>query len=148
MTYWPMPNREKGFYESVRTLLAPRGGIFPLYLTGLDEELDRQACLSFSAADAVLDYLDTQHFPEHQWEEVIQAELLALPGWAGLMRRLEQEPGLAPHVVVPCSLMDFLAVRLTMARVASREGAAETVPDESPSRPRRGRRLSLRGARL
>src|SRR5690242_4789283 len=28
MAYWPMPHREKGFYESVRTLLAARGGIF------------------------------------------------------------------------------------------------------------------------
>jgi uncharacterized protein len=143
MTYWPMPNREKGFYESVRTMLALRGGIFPLYLTGLDEELDRQARLSFSAADSVLDYLDTQHFPDYQWEQVMQAELLALPGWAGLMRRLEQEPGLAPHVVVPCSLMDFLAVRLTMARAASREGAAETVWAESPLKTQERRRLSL-----
>ena len=38
------------------------------------------------------------HFPEAEWEEALQAELLALPGWAGLMRRLEEDPGLAPHV--------------------------------------------------
>ncbi len=30
--YWPMPNREKGFYESVRMLLSRRGGMFPKYL--------------------------------------------------------------------------------------------------------------------
>lgn len=147
MAYWPMPHREKGFYECVRTLLAPRGGIFPRYLTGLNEELDRQAYFSFSATDAVLDYLDAQHFREADWEEVLQAELFALPGWAGLMRRLEEEPSLAPHETVPCSLMDFLAVRLTMARVASREGAAETVPQESPLKTQEKRRLS-RGARV
>jgi hypothetical protein len=149
MTYWPMPNREKGFYESVRKLLAPRGGIFPLYLTGLDEELRRQSSRSFSAADAVLDYLDANHFHEDaEWERIVQAELLALPGWAGLMRRLEQDPGLAPHKAVPCSLMDYLAVRLTMARVASREGAAETVPQEkSPLKTNGNRRLS-RAARV
>jgi uncharacterized protein len=147
MTYWPMPNRERGFYASVRMLLAASGGIFPLYLTGLDEEFDRQAFLSFSAADAVLDYLDTRHFSEQVWEEVLKDELLALPGWAGLMRRLEKEPSLAPHVNLPCSLMDFLAVRLTMARVASREGAAGTVPDENPLRTKERRRLS-RAARV
>src|SRR5215475_12484563 len=38
MAYWPMPNREQGFYKSVRTLLGARGGLFPRYLTGLDEE--------------------------------------------------------------------------------------------------------------
>jgi uncharacterized protein YbcC (UPF0753/DUF2309 family) len=147
MTYWPMPQRQKGFYESVRALLAPRGGIFPLYLTGLDQELDRQAYFSFSASDAVLDYLDTQHFPEAEWEQVLQAELLALPGWAGLIRRLEEDPRLAPHESLPCSLMDYLAVRLTMARVASREGAAGTVQDESPLKTEERRRLS-RNARV
>jgi uncharacterized protein YbcC (UPF0753/DUF2309 family) len=147
MAYWPMPHREKGFYESVRMLLRPRGGIFPRYLTGLYEELDRQEYFSFSATDAVLDYLDTLHFREADWNAVLQAELLALPGWAGLMRRLEEDPSLAPHEAVPCSLMDYLAVRLTMARVASREGAAEIVPQESPLKTQEKRRLS-RAARV
>ena len=30
---------------------------------------------------------------EAEWPEILQAELLALPGWAGLMRRLEEDPG-------------------------------------------------------
>ena len=93
MAYWPMPNREKGFYESVRTLLSQPSGIFPKYLTGFDEEFRRQAYFSFSATDAVLDFLDTQYFNETDWEKVLRAELLALPGWAGLMRRLEEDPG-------------------------------------------------------
>ena len=147
MAYWPMPHREKGFYESVRTLLTLRGGIFPRYLTGLDEEFKRQEYFSFSAADAVLDYLDTLHFREIDWEAALQAELLALPGWAGLMRRLEKDPSLTPHEAVPCSLMDYLAVRLTMARVASREGAAEIVPQDSPLKTQEKRRLS-RAARV
>ncbi len=147
MAYWPMPLRERGFYESVRTLIGQRGCIFPKYLSGLDEEFRRQEYFSFSAADSVLDYLDTQRFKESEWEEVLRAELLALPGWAGLMRRIEENPGLAPHEAVPCSLMDFLAVRLTMARVASREGAAEAVPQESPLKTQEKRRLS-RAARI
>ena len=142
-----MPHRERGFYESVRRLLARRGGVFPKYLAGLDEEFQRQEHLSFSAADAVLDYLDTQCFREAEWQHVLQAELLALPGWAGLMRRLEEDPGLAPHETLPCSLMDFLAVRLTMSRVASRMGAAEATPEESPLKTQERRRLS-RAARV
>ncbi len=147
MAWWPMPNRGNGFYESVRTLLSRRGGIFPRYLSGLDEEFRRQERLSFSSADAVLDYLDAQDFNEAGWEEILQAELLALPGWAGLMRRLEENPGLAPHEPVPCSLMDFLAVRLTMSRVAARMGAEETGPQESPLKTQEKRRLS-RAARI
>jgi uncharacterized protein len=140
--YWPMPNREKGFYESVRMLFSRAGGIFPRYLVGLDVEFQRQERLSFSATDAVLDYLDSQFFREAEWPEILQTELLALPGWAGLMHRLEEEPALAPHKTLPCFLMDFLAVRLTMARVASRGGAAEAMPQESPLKTQEKRRLS------
>lgn len=145
--YWPMPNREKGFYECVRTLFSCQGGMFPKYLVGLDDEFGKQECLSFSATDAVLDYLDSQSFREPEWPEILQAELLALPGWAGLMHRLEKDPSLAPHKTLRCSLMDFLAVRLTMSRVASRRGAAETVPQESPLKTQEKRRLS-RAARI
>jgi uncharacterized protein YbcC (UPF0753/DUF2309 family) len=145
--YWPMPHRERGFYESARMLLARRGGMFPKYLAGLDDEFQRQCHLGFSASDAVLDCLDKLQYREAMWPEVIQAELLALPGWAGLMRTLEENPSLAPHHALPCSLMDFLAVRLTMSRVASRMGAAETVPEESPLKTQEKRRLS-RAARV
>ncbi len=145
--YWPMPYRERGFYESVRTLLAKRGGVFPRYLRGLDKEFRQQEESSFSATDAVLDYLGAESFPESEWEEILQSELLALPGWAGLMRRLEESPGLAPHESIPCSLMDFLAVRLTMSRVAAFMGAAETVPRENPLKTQERLHLS-RTARI
>ena len=147
MAYWPMPCREKGFYRSVCGLLGQRGGIFPRYLAGLDDEFRRQEYFSFSATESVLDYLDAQRFHESEWEEVLQAELLALPGWAGIIRRLEENPGLAPHQRVACSLMDYLAVRLTMSRVASRMGAAAPGPEESPLKSQEKRRLS-RAARV
>jgi len=145
--YWPMPHRERGFYESVRMLLAHRGGVFPKYLAGLDEEFQRQQHLSFSAAEAVLDCLDKLCYREAVWPQVLEAELLALPGWAGLMRTLEENPSLAPHHSVPSSLMDYLAVRLSMSRVASRMGAAETIPEESPLKTQEKRRMS-RAARV
>jgi uncharacterized protein YbcC (UPF0753/DUF2309 family) len=126
----------------VRKLLGQRGGIFPTYLCGLDNEFRRQEDASFSAADAVLDYLDARGVREPEWEDILRTELLALPGWAGLMRRLEESPRLAPHEQLPCSLIDFLAVRLTMSRVAAGMGADETVPQESPFKTRQSRRLS------
>src|SRR5207249_9033522 len=51
------------------------------------------------------------------------------------------------YETVPCSLMDFLAVRLTMSRVASRMGAAQAVPQEDPLKTEERRRLS-RAARI
>jgi uncharacterized protein len=147
MAYWSMPNRDRGFYESVRTLLACSGGIFPRYLRGLDEEFARQEALSFSSTDAVLDYLDWLACPPAEWQAVLETELLALPGWAGLMRTLEENPALAPHEILCCSLMDFLAVRFTMDRAASKMGASENLPEESPLKTQERRRLS-RAARI
>lgn len=145
--YWPMPHREKGFYQSVRMLLARRGGMFPRYLRGLDKEFRRQEEGSFTATDTVLDYLDAENFPESEWAEILESELLALPGWAGMMRKIEESPGLAPHESIPCSLMDFLAVRLTMSRVAARMGAGETMPQENPLKTQERLHLS-RAARI
>ena len=142
MAYWPMPDRGQGFYKSVRSLFAPGGCLFPRYLRGLDREFARQASLGFSSADAALDCLDSLGLAEDEWLGALQSELLALPGWAGSMRTLEQTPALAPHERIPCSLMDFLAVRLTMARVAMRMGAAEPPPPESPLKTQERRRLS------
>lgn len=145
--YWPMPNREQGFYESVRALFSQRGGILPKYLVGLDDEFRRQKRLAFSAIDAVRDYLDGQSIRETEWTAILQAELLALPGWAGLMHRLEDGPALAPHHTLTCSLIDFLAVRLVMSRVAFGNRAADAIPEESPLKTHENRRLS-RTARI
>jgi hypothetical protein len=147
MAYWAMPGRERGFYASVRTLLTQPGGVFPPYLQGLDQEFRRQQERGFGAADTVLDWFAAQGVAEADWSGALELELLALPGWAGLMRRMEQDPALASHASVPCSLIDFLAVRLTMARVAARMGAAEAAPRESPLKTRQKLRLS-RAARL
>lgn len=147
MAYWSMPQREQGFYAAIRTLLSQPGAVLPRYLTGLDREFRRQEQLAFSATGAVIDYLDSECIPESDWQSVLRTELLALVGWAGLMRRIEEDPNLAPHEHLPCSLMDFLAVRLTMARVAARMTAAEAVPEESPLKTQEKRRLS-RAARI
>jgi hypothetical protein len=41
------------------------------------------------------------------------------------MRRLEEDPSLGPHEQVPCSLMDFLAVRLTLTVAAVVRGSPD-----------------------
>jgi uncharacterized protein len=118
-SYWPMPLREAGFYPAVRQLMAQPGLVAPALFVGVKEAFELQAAQQQTAAAAVLDCLHKIGVPQAEWESVITAELLALPGWAGLMRKLETEPGLAPHEQLPCSLMDFLAVRLTLTVTAS-----------------------------
>ncbi|MEX2264469.1 MAG: putative inorganic carbon transporter subunit DabA [Bryobacteraceae bacterium] len=125
LAYWPMPDRALGFYAAVRTLLVQPLFIHPRRLTGLRKELARQADEQLDAAGVVLDFLHSFRIPEQNWEQYLRSELLALPGWAGLMHRLEKEPNLLPHESLTCSLLDFLAVRLTLTTVAVHNIALE-----------------------
>lgn len=120
VSYWPMPGREQGFYASCRALLMQPQAVYPEHLEKLGDEFRLQFRAEWTATDALLDALDDLGVPEESWEHYLQAELLALPGWPGLFRRLEEEPHLAPHEDLPCKLVDYLAVRLTFLVVALR----------------------------
>ena len=119
LAYWAMPDRQFGFYGAVRTLWAQPGVVLPRHLSALAAEFARQEQLSLNSEDVVEQCLKKLHVAPDEWEQFITAELLQIPGWAGLMSRLEQEPELAPHDRLPCSLMDFLAVQMTLTSVAA-----------------------------
>jgi len=113
---WAMPGREGGFYAAVAALATRPLALEPAALSGLGRAFRSQKGLTPAAV--VLACLNDFRVPTKAWETMLVAELLSLPGWAGLIHKLEREPGLAPHTPLPCSLMDFLAVRLTLTRVA------------------------------
>jgi uncharacterized protein YbcC (UPF0753/DUF2309 family) len=119
LAYWPMPGRELGFYRAAGQLLAQPFSLEPELLEGISAEFRAQQSLGLSAEQAIERSLKALGMRESDYARVIEAELLALPGWAGLMRRLEVEPELAPHQALACSLTDFLAVRLTLVAVAA-----------------------------
>jgi uncharacterized protein len=118
IAYWPMPLRETGLLKAARQLLLTRPTIYPAGLQGLDAVLKEHQARDLTATEVVLEMLTCLDVPPPEWGQVIQAKLLALPGWAGLIRMLEENPQLAPHERLPCSLMDFLALRLTLDAAA------------------------------
>jgi uncharacterized protein YbcC (UPF0753/DUF2309 family) len=119
LAYWPMPDRDQGFYLAARALLQQSFALESELLSGLQKQFRQQQALALSSSEVILHYLDLFQLAEKDWNEFITSELLALPGWAGLMRRLEEEPELSPHEQLPCSLEDFLAVRFTITAVAA-----------------------------
>ena len=125
LSYWSMPLREKGFYQAVRQMMSQPGLLPPALLDGLKETFAQQFVQQKTSAEVVVDCLNRSGMSQSEWEPLIIAELLALPGWAGLMHKLEVEPELAPHEQVPCSLMDFLAVRLTLTLVATENARSQ-----------------------
>lgn len=118
---WPMPNRADGFYAAWR-ILAPFDGEIP----GVRQAADLPATL----VDAFVDALDG--IPEPKWEDVFEHHLSALPGWVGVIRWHERLPPRDRLPDSPITLGNYLAVRLTLARLLD----LPLLPDsETPSKP-------------
>ncbi len=134
LAYWPMSDRGRGFLVSVRSLLSQPWSLFPEHLDRLAEEFRVQSKGAWEAEDVVLDMLSRLGVDPEKFDQVVRDELLALPGWAGIMHRLEHEPELAPYQTLRCSVVEYLAVRLTLKAVATeslvRERKQETVEVE------------------
>ena len=126
IAYWPMPLRELGLLDAARQLMTQRPAVFPRHLSGIGPLFRDHAARGLDAESVVLEMLDALGVPAEESESFITAELLALPGWAGMIRRLEENPSLAPHDRVRCSLMEFLALRLcyTVTALRSVEGSS------------------------
>ncbi|MET8340526.1 YbcC family protein [Streptosporangium canum] len=125
IAYWPMPERDRGFLGAFRRLYGRAGGPPARFLRGLGPELRRQEAESWSAERTVSWALGELAVPEHDWADAIQATLLSLRGWAGMMRQFEQRPDRAPVEARPARLIDYLAVQLVLDVHAARHVAVE-----------------------
>jgi uncharacterized protein YbcC (UPF0753/DUF2309 family) len=115
VAYWPMADREQGFFAAFRQLVL-QGPPVP---DPLLREVRRALTAAADPEDVLLRTLEAMGVPPEGWGDALEAAALALPGWAGMMHRLEREPDLAPQVCPPCRLLDFLAVRLLLDRLAA-----------------------------
>lgn len=144
MAYWPMPERQRGFYAAARRLMAQGGLLLPTTLRGADKAFAAQARADRAAMDVVLDWLAQWSSPD-RWHEDLRAQLLALPGWAGLFAVLERQPALAPHIGVPATLADYLAVRLTFDAAARANESAIAPAAATPADVSLARAVTLAG---
>lgn len=115
LAYWSMPSRERGLWKaSLKVLDQPGMGAFvlrklPKYIA---------ATQGLNSTEGLLALLEALGIEEHEWDPILRSELLALPGWAGMIYRLEVEAELAPHERVPARIMDFIAVRMLLTAAA------------------------------
>ncbi|GGK21483.1 hypothetical protein GCM10010124_12430 [Pilimelia terevasa] len=133
VAYWAMPGREEGILAAFRSLYGRRGGPPEPWLRDLPAVLAAQA--GWSAARTVAWALTALRVPEPAWGAAIEATLLSLRGWAGMVHHLEHAPHRAPVAAPPARLADHLAVQLTLDLLATRAavrahlGPAATVAD-------------------
>jgi uncharacterized protein YbcC (UPF0753/DUF2309 family) len=123
---WAMPDRDRGLLSAVADLVG-RGGVLP---EGWTRPLpDRMRAVSAACGpglppesislDVIAAELEVLGIPRPSWPDHIARSLVALRGWAGMVRQLEIRPDRAPVVRLPVRLADFLALRLLLDRAAT-----------------------------
>jgi len=98
---WPMPHREKGFYGAWKRL-SPHDPALPRSLR------QRLKALPENAEQALKKALVDLHIRPEESRQYLEAHLLALPGWAGMLLWMAEENG-DDHL-----LIDYLAIRLSL----------------------------------
>ena len=119
---WPMPGRDRGLLEAVAAVYAAPFGPTEPWSGRLPAAL--AAIRGRDAVAVIAAELERMGVPRHQWPETIVRATLALRGWAGMIRHLEERPDRAPVEPVPARLVDFVALRLVFDRVAAEWAAA------------------------
>ena len=99
---WSMPNREEGFYKAWRRLVH--------YDQALNHNVRKQLKnVPEDAEHALMEALLALEIPYSEIKEYLEAHLLALPGWAGMMLWRSQQ-----SIRENSLLTEYLAVRISM----------------------------------
>ncbi len=116
--HWTLPHREKGFFKAFCELYRLPGGPPERWLQGLPQELTRVVESGYGPTESLMESLELLGISESEWPDFIPASLVALRGWAGLIWQMDVR---GDRVALPTpagSLLEFLAVRLILERVA------------------------------
>ena len=124
LAQWPMPGRNRGihgcFLEVYGTLLATQCGQWARSLPRLVDD-DRRT--GRDALGSIAHSLDRLGVADDERAAYLGAELLALRGWAGIVRQIEERPDRVPARDLTVTLRGYLAVRLLFERAALDEAA-------------------------
>jgi uncharacterized protein len=144
LAHWSMPERSRGihgcFLEIYRTSLAAQCGAWARMLPRIaaeDYDSGRDALSSIENSFTKLGVSDDE------WKDYLTAELLALRGWAGIVRQIEERPDRVPARDLTVTLRGYLAVRLLFERAALEHAAREISFDGPLSKLRSALRSRL-----
>jgi uncharacterized protein YbcC (UPF0753/DUF2309 family) len=123
---WTMPQRVNGLFHAwldltLNTSRAPR----PAWHRDTVAAAQRIRDKSMSSLDVIEDILQDLGVPAASYGDYISRVLLQLPGWAGMINRLERTDTDRLPGAPPASLHDFLALRLIYDRLALRHITAQ-----------------------
>jgi uncharacterized protein YbcC (UPF0753/DUF2309 family) len=129
---WPLPGRGRGLFRAFAALYGRPPGAPHRWLRGLEAELARLANANTPPLESARESLEALGVPEAEWGDYLSATLLALRGWAGMVRETEIRSDSVAVPIPKGSLHEFAAVRLLLDRVAAGNVAREALGYSGP----------------
>jgi hypothetical protein len=121
-----MPERSRGihgsFLEIYDTVLAAQCGRWARGLPALVADGRANGRTALGSIENSLAQLGVH---DDEWIDYLSAELLALRGWAGIVRQIEERPDRVPARDLTVTLRGYLAIRLLFERAALDEAARQ-----------------------
>ncbi|HEY1786143.1 MAG TPA: putative inorganic carbon transporter subunit DabA, partial [Pirellulales bacterium] len=130
--HWALPDREAGFYRSFTEVYRQAAGPPQRWLAGLPAELERLDRAGIGPLESILESLEILGIGEDEWDDYLAATMLALRGWASMILQNEVRADRVPVPVPPGSLVEFLAIRLVLDRLALAHVARKTLGHTGP----------------
>lgn len=124
---WPLPDREAGFFRSFTALYRNERPVAP-WLRELPSELERLERSGASPLESIDESLRLLGVTDAERGEYLAETLLALRGWAGMIWQMETNAEWTVHPAPPGTLVEYLAVRLILERLALRHIARDSLP--------------------
>ena len=125
VSHWPLPERDRGLFQSFLSLYRRPSGPPDSWLRGFAGEAARLQDAGTSPLDSIHESLAALGVGEAEWDDYLSATLLALRGWGGIVRFIEEHGDRVAHPVPQGSLHEFVAVRLLLDRFSLAHAAAE-----------------------
>lgn len=129
---WPLPGRELGFFKAFCELYRQPGGPPWPWAHGLAAELARIEDSGLDALASIAESLELLGVSAYEQDDFVAAALLGLRGWAGMIWHMETRGDRVPVPVPPGTLVEFLAVRLILERLAIAYVARQTIGYDGP----------------
>jgi hypothetical protein len=109
MAGWKMPERHDGFYRVWRELATQD---YSIRFLGIKNVAAKIRDLPASPEDTIALSLKRLGIPRQRWTDYLSRHLAQLPGWAGFIRWLGENPGYSAQEKHPIDPVQYLAVRL------------------------------------
>lgn len=137
---WSLPEREKGFIHAFQLLHGKSRSKLRPWMQELPGELRRWQQSGWTAMAAIHDSLRQMGVCEEEWTAFLTRTLLSLRGWSGMLKQMELRQETAEHPAPAGTVIEFLAIRLLLDRLAAQDVARRSLPDDMPLSQLRAKR--------